>query len=180
MKPRLVLSLINEPLQQPHCDASHGLCDRTLLAPSSEQEALQLLLDKHATVLSAGQRLPVNFQVATGGTGSLAANLSALSLAAKLHTKPEHVWALLKVTCTEEDLLHVSALLVTSSAQQFKKGSRARAAVMRGSLLSLSIAVPSLIQADPDLILSFAENLVKTLRIEHDCKTGDNLLITGS
>lgn len=71
----------------------------------------------------------------------------------------------------------VTAQFVSSTVFQFKRGSRHRPAVHAGSAVRVATSLPSVIQADPDLLLTFAENLAGSLKVEHDCKTGENELI---
>jgi hypothetical protein len=72
----------------------------------------------------------------------------------------------------------VRAIFVSSTKGTFKRGIKISPAVQCGSTLTLSTPLPSIIQADPDMIISFAENLSKNIKVEHDMKTGENTLLT--
>ncbi len=71
----------------------------------------------------------------------------------------------------------VTAQFISNTTFMFKRGSRHRPAVQTGSSVRVTTSLPSVIQADPDMLQTFAENLVHSLKVEHDCKTGDNELI---
>lgn len=68
----------------------------------------------------------------------------------------------------------VKVYVLNSTKTQFKRG--LRAAVVKGTNLSLATPLPSVIHADPDLLMTFAQNLSTSVRIEHDSKTGKNSL----
>ncbi len=67
---------------------------------------------------------------------------------------------------------------MNNTRSQFKRGAKVSPAVPSGLVLTLSTPLPSIIQADPDMITSFAENLSKNIKVEHDSKSGDNILVT--
>jgi hypothetical protein len=50
-------------------------------------------------------------------------------------------------------------------------------AVEAGAVATALTAMPSIIYADPDMIHTFAENVTRQLKVEHDCITGENILI---
>lgn len=72
----------------------------------------------------------------------------------------------------------VVAFIINNSTTMFKKGNRySRPAVMSGLSLRYYTVLPSVVFADSEIISSYAENLIKNLRIEHDSKSGENKLI---
>jgi hypothetical protein len=107
-------------------------------------------------------------------------NIMTLIGMAKKSAKVESVYALLNIHSTNEDLLVVTAIFTSCTKTSFKKGLRSRPALLAGSVLTLSTPLPSVVQADPDMIFSFAENLSRNIRVEHDCKSGINVLLTAS
>lgn len=68
----------------------------------------------------------------------------------------------------------VTVHVMTNSVYQFKRN--VRPAVVKGTTLRLSTALPSVIQADPDLMMTFASNLADNIRIIHSTRTGKNIL----
>lgn len=50
-------------------------------------------------------------------------------------------------------------------------------AVEAGAIAIAQTAMPSIIYADPDMIHTFAHNVTSQLKVEHDCITGQNVLI---
>jgi hypothetical protein len=73
--------------------------------------------------------------------------------------------------------MSVVAHFMSNTTFMFKRGSKHRPAVTEGSFVVTTTSLPSVIQADPDMLLTFAENLSLSLKVEHDCKTGENELI---
>lgn len=68
----------------------------------------------------------------------------------------------------------VRVWVMTGTATQFLRG--LRPAVVKDSSLCLITSLPSVIHADPELMNTFANNLVQNVRIHHDGKTGKNTL----
>lgn len=50
-------------------------------------------------------------------------------------------------------------------------------AVDNGAIAIAQTTMPSIIYADPDMIHTFAQNVIQQLKVEHDCITGENKLI---
>lgn len=75
-------------------------------------------------------------------------------------------WVLAQVAVT----LHV----MTNTVTQFKRF--ARPAVVKGTILKISTALPSVIHADPDLVYTFVHNMVSSLKVVHSNRTGKNSL----
>jgi hypothetical protein len=82
--------------------------------------------------------------------------------------------------------LTVSALFCSSSKfmVSIHRGSRAtvrrgkiKPAVEAGVIVVAQTSMPSIIYADPDMIHTFAQNVTQQLKVEHDCITGDNVLV---
>jgi hypothetical protein len=72
----------------------------------------------------------------------------------------------------------VSVFFVQNSEHRFKaRGKAQRPAVPAGSTVTMMVSLPSIVQADPEMILSFAENLSQNLKVEHDSRSGENTLL---
>lgn len=170
---RLLLSLVNEL-----DESDESTVDMPDIIPTSEEEVANLLLPiPNPTVLCTGMRLKVTFQLLSVATGvtSLGGMLGGVG---RIHqaNKPEHLYTLIRVVASD-DALTINAFVVNSSEHFFKKGNRSRPAIPSGTMLSLTTPIPSLLQADGENIISFAENLLQNVKIEHDCKTGENSLV---
>lgn len=63
---------------------------------------------------------------------------------------------------------------MNNTVTQFKRF--ARAAVVKGTVLKISTALPSVVHADPELVYTFAQNLVTNIKIVHSNRTGKNTL----
>lgn len=63
---------------------------------------------------------------------------------------------------------------MTNTVTLFKRF--ARPAVVKGTVLKISTALPSVIHADPELIYTFAQNMAANVRIVHSNRTGKNSL----
>jgi hypothetical protein len=63
---------------------------------------------------------------------------------------------------------------MTNTVTQFKRF--ARPAVVKGTILKIGTALPSVIHADPELVYTFAQNMVSSLKIVHSNRTGKNSL----
>ena len=75
----------------------------------------------------------------------------------------------------------MNVFFVQNTLERYKKGSRIiRPAVVAGTSCKLYVSMPSIVQADPEMILSFAENLAQNVKVEHDCRTGENTLVIAS
>jgi hypothetical protein len=70
--------------------------------------------------------------------------------------------------------LAVTVHVMSSTITQFKRF--ARPAVVKGTVLKTSTALPSVIHADPELIHTFARNMVASLKVVHSNRTGKNAL----
>lgn len=197
---RLLLSLVNEQtgMASGSCTTEgvsdgesvgggEGLLAREAPFPTNPNEEEILLPDPPTTVLSAGCRLTVYytlFSSALSPPPSLTALIGGAARASGgpgIGSKPEVLHSLCRVSLSPgEDSLTCSAFIVQASSQSYKKGVRTRPAVPNGTMLQLTTALPSVVQADSDLIVSFAENLIQGLKIEHDCRTGENMLVLAS
>lgn len=124
------------------------------------------------TLLNTGVKVPVHFenQVITASV----ANLGSLIDAAKIKSRHDFVYALVKAVSTEDDQMCVTVNVMTNTATQFKRF--ARPAVVKGTIMKISTSLPSVIHADPDLIVVFAQNLVANIKIVHSNRTGKNSL----
>jgi hypothetical protein len=119
-----------------------------------------------------GVKVPVHFenQVITQSI----ANLGNLIDATKIKSRRDHVFALFRAYSTEDDQMAVTVDVVTSTTTQFTRGTRP--AVVKGSCLKLSTSLPSVIHADPELKVTFAQNLAAHMSILHSSRTGKNVL----
>ena len=59
----------------------------------------------------------------------------------------------------------LSAHVITNSSAKFKR--IAKPVIAKGTMLQLVTSLPSVIQADPDLMQTFALNLAKNIKISH-------------
>jgi hypothetical protein len=73
--------------------------------------------------------------------------------------------------------LVVTAFFIYDTKELYKRGQIVHPAVPGHTTLKLLVTLPSIVQADPDMILSFAENLSMNLKVEHDCRSGENSLM---
>lgn len=76
--------------------------------------------------------------------------------------------------------LSITAFTVTGTAKLIKRGTKAKPAVTMGQALKLSVPLPNVVQLDTDLVYDFALNVVQNLKIEHDARTGINVLVVNS
>eukprot|EP01039_Chlorochromonas_danica_P007729 gene7729-8540_t len=199
---RLLLSLVNEQrsMASGSCTtegvsdgesvgAGEGLLGRESASPfpANPNEEEILLPDPPTTVLSAGCRVTVHYTLFSSALSpppsltTLIGGVARASGGPGIGSKPEVLHALCRVCLSpSEDSLTCSALIAQASSQSYKKGTRTRPAVPHGTMLTLTAALPSVVQADSDLIVSFAENLLQGLKVEHDCRTGENMLVLAS
>lgn len=70
--------------------------------------------------------------------------------------------------------LAVTVHVMTNTVTQFKRF--ARPAVVKGTVLKIGTALPSVIHADPELVHVFARNMVSSIKIVHSNRTGKNSL----
>lgn len=117
-------------------------------------------------------KIPVHFesQVITASV----ANLGSLIDAAKIKSRHDFVYALVKAVSTEDDQLCVTVTVMNNTVTQFKRF--ARPAVVKGTVMKITTSLPSVIHADPDLIYVFTQNLVSNIKIVHSNRTGKNAL----
>eukprot|EP01036_Dinobryon_divergens_P029046 gene29046-38093_t len=141
-----------------------------------------LLEDSDLTVLSKGIRIPVYFVF-----NEEIANKVKMVEFMKRPSKPELLYALVKVqTNLSDDQLTVSVTVCSSSKfmVSIHRGNRnsvhkgkIKPAVDNGAIAIAQTTMPSIIYADPDMIHTFAQNVIQQLKVEHDCITGENKLI---
>ncbi len=133
--------------------------------------------DRNQLIMTKGVRLEVTFNVANVTAGRKPDTISQVIALAKKAKTVDHVFAVVRVSTTVEDQLCVTAYTMTSSEVQFKKAFRQRPAVVECTTISALFGLPSLVQADPDMVVDFAHNLFGGIHIEHDCSTGENSVV---
>lgn len=170
------------------------------------EEILLPDLQNNSLILTTTTRIPVALTnvLSHGNTGFSLASLNRVIDAAKQTAKVEYVMAMLQIRSLNGDQVSVHVMTVTSTKKMFIKRSPAptnaigggkgsnisnmllahapshhqaqHAAVPANSHLTFTSSLPSVAQLDPELIVEFAENLAKNLRIDHDSKSGKNTL----
>lgn len=79
------------------------------------------------------------------------------------------------VTATlAEDAILVKLDVVSDSETKFKDKKGCRTAIPTGSTLQIETNIPSVILVDNDVLVTFVENLLSCIKIEHDSITGVN------
>ena len=79
------------------------------------------------------------------------------------------------VTATlAEDAILVKLDILSDSETKFKDKKGNRAAIPTGSILQVETKIPSVILVDNEVLVTFVENLVSCIKIEHDSTTGAN------
>jgi len=165
----------------PHT-ASLPSMTHSLMMPRDGEIDGMLLEDSDLTVLSKGMLLPVFFVF----NEEIASKVTMVEFMRRPN-KAEYLYALIKVqTNLSDDQLTVSALFCSSSKfmVSIHRGSRAtvrrgkiKPAVEAGVIAVAQTSMPSIIYADPDMIHTFAQNVTQQLKVEHDCITGENVLV---
>jgi len=119
-----------------------------------EEVEKMLIEDGKTPVLSMGLKLPVKFD---GSTSNIELD--------DVQMKKDFVYVLLKAICTEDDQMMISAHVTTNSSSKFKR--IAKPVIAKGAMLQLVTSLPSVIQADPELMQTFALNLAKNIKISY-------------
>lgn len=70
--------------------------------------------------------------------------------------------------------LAATLYVMSSTVTQFKRF--ARPAVVKGTILKINTALPSVVHADPELVHTFARNMVASIKVVHSNRTGKNSL----
>lgn len=195
--------LLNSSLSQSH--ASQEEIERMLLEGIIIRMFLKCvitefcMLDRSNLDLKQGSLVPVVFNVshALQAANSIH-NVVELARKAK---NVEHLHALIRITTTPDDQviqhfpymnthiltihltfqLLISMTFLSNSNMMFKKNlSSTRPAVTAGSRITMLAPLPSIVQADPDMIPVYAKNLFPSLRVEHDLKLGTNHITISS
>lgn len=158
-----------------------SLMGQQSMLTNEELESL-LLTDDDITVLCKGVRIPVIYLNSGDEAKHIYNEEKATPKEIKqiVYNKMENIYALVKVqTNLNEDVLTISATFVSGSVRMYKiKRNKIRAAVEAGSVSYSNTTMPSVVYADPDMVHSFAQNVTSNLKIEHDCATGENHLIS--
>lgn len=127
--------------------------------------------------MTKGVRLEVTFNVSNTKGNNKPGSISQVIALAKKAQTVDHVYAVVRISTTIDDQLCVTAYTMTSSEAIFKKAFRQRPAVVECTTISALFGLPSLVQADPDMVIDFAHNLFGGIHIEHDCVTGENSVV---
>jgi hypothetical protein len=151
---------------------------------------LDFVESKDVSVLTGGIRLPVHYNVQNQSIS----NINKLIEYAKQSQRVEHVYCLYRARVLKEEQLCIVATVTSSTSKSFKKsvGSGISKLAAAGAKLAQQPAVaptqnlvftmplPSVVQLDTDLFADFAANVVQSLKIEHDARTGINTLMMQS
>lgn len=138
--------------------------------------ATNVLLDRNQVIMTTGVRLEVTFNVSSQG-GTKPGHLTQVIDLAKKAQTVDHVYCIVRIATTVEDQLCVTAYTMTSTEAVFKKAFRQRPAVVECTTISAFFGLPSLVQADLDMVVDFAKNLFGGIHIEHNCTTGENSIV---
>lgn len=142
---------------------------------------------KDVSVLTGGIRLPVHYNVQNQSIS----NINKLIEYAKQSQRVEYVYCLYRARVLKEEQLCIVATVTSSTSKTFKKSSAGSSAskfsavgakvaqqpaVSATQNLIFTMPLPSVVQLDTDLFSDFAANVVQSLKIEHDARTGINSL----
>ena len=128
-------------------------------------------------IITRGVKLDVTFNVSNTSNSNRPGSISQVIALARKAKTVDHVYAIVRISVTVEDQLCVTAFTLTNTTQVFKKAFRQRPAVVENASISALFGLPSLVQADPDMVNDFAENMFGGIHIEHDCNTGENSVV---
>jgi hypothetical protein len=157
------------------------------IVADDEVEEILLSDTKDVSVLTGGIRLPVHYNVQNQSIS----NINKLIEYAKQSQRVEYVYCLYRARVLKEEQLCIVATVTSSTSKTFKKSSAGSSAskfstvgakvaqqpaVSATQNLIFTMPLPSVVQLDTDLFSDFAANVMQSLKIEHDARTGINSL----